>query len=109
MLHPRFFRLPRTSFFLFGPRGTGKSTWLQQVLPDALFVDLLQPEPYRLLDLRGLSAFRSDYPEATGMFLYRGRERLRIDGVWCLPVTELLQEMWPGRALFEPPSPTIDD
>lgn len=29
------------SFFLFGPRGTGKSTWIQQVFPDAAIFDLL--------------------------------------------------------------------
>ncbi len=34
------------SFFLFGPRGTGKTTWLRQHLPDALFINLLQSEFY---------------------------------------------------------------
>ncbi len=29
------------SFFLFGPRGTGKTTWLRQRLPDALYLDFL--------------------------------------------------------------------
>ena len=38
---PRLLQKPERSFFLFGPRGTGKSTWLQQVLPDALRLDLL--------------------------------------------------------------------
>ena len=33
--------LPKSSFFLFGPRGTGKSTWLRTVLGDALTVNLL--------------------------------------------------------------------
>ena len=37
----RLLQRPNRSFFLFGPRGTGKSTWLQQVLPDALRLDLL--------------------------------------------------------------------
>jgi predicted AAA+ superfamily ATPase len=32
---------PDRSFFLFGPRGTGKSTLLRQAFPDALFIDLL--------------------------------------------------------------------
>lgn len=41
----RFFRAPAGSFFLFGPRGTGKSTWLRQHLADdALWLDLLDPE-----------------------------------------------------------------
>jgi len=35
---------PKRSFFLFGPRGTGKSTWLRMEMPDACFVDLLSPE-----------------------------------------------------------------
>jgi predicted AAA+ superfamily ATPase len=48
----RFFRLPKKSFFLFGPRGTGKSTWLRHELPDAVFVDLLKPEVYRELQAR---------------------------------------------------------
>ncbi|MEK7384000.1 MAG: hypothetical protein AAB262_12045, partial [Elusimicrobiota bacterium] len=37
----RFFKTPPDSFFLFGPRGTGKSTLLKENFPDALFVDLL--------------------------------------------------------------------
>lgn len=44
---PRFFQDIKQSFFLFGPRGTGKSTWLKQHLDDALFIDLLAPEVYR--------------------------------------------------------------
>lgn len=43
----RFFLAPPESFFLFGPRGTGKSTWLRQTFPDAVYVDLLDQEAYR--------------------------------------------------------------
>ena len=53
----RCYPVPDHSFFLLGPRGTGKSTWLRQVLPDALWFDLLrthtllgltrQPESFR--------------------------------------------------------------
>ncbi len=39
----------RKSFFLFGPRGTGKTTWLKKHLPGALFFNLLQSDPYNLL------------------------------------------------------------
>lgn len=51
-LQPRFFDPPRESFFLLGPRGTGKTTWLRDRLPDALFVNLLRPETYRELSAR---------------------------------------------------------
>jgi uncharacterized protein len=46
-LIPRLFVPPRGSFFLLGPRGTGKSTWLHQNYPEAVYVDLLDPETFR--------------------------------------------------------------
>jgi len=44
---PRFFSSPEQSYFLFGPRGTGKSTFLKHHYPDELWIDLLQPDVYR--------------------------------------------------------------
>jgi len=32
----------KKSFFLFGPRGTGKTTLLKNLFPNAMFVNLLQ-------------------------------------------------------------------
>ena len=43
----RFFKAPGQDFFLFGPRGTGKSTWLKTAFKGAFFVDLLDPETFR--------------------------------------------------------------
>jgi len=43
----RLFTAPKESYFLFGPRGTGKSTWLRQSYPDALYIDLLDQEVFR--------------------------------------------------------------
>jgi predicted AAA+ superfamily ATPase len=51
-IRPRFFEPPKQSFFLFGPRGTGKSTLLRRAFPDALHLDLLQPELHRELAAR---------------------------------------------------------
>ncbi|MEW6338280.1 MAG: AAA family ATPase [Acidobacteriota bacterium] len=51
-LRSRFFTPPSGSFFLFGPRGTGKTTWLQRSFPDALFVDVLLPEVHRTFGAR---------------------------------------------------------
>lgn len=39
----RFFVGPPQSFFLLGPRGTGKSSWARAAHPDALWIDLLEP------------------------------------------------------------------
>lgn len=46
-LIPRFFKPPNQSYFLFGPRGTGKSTWLRSRYPGALWIDLLNLEVLR--------------------------------------------------------------
>ena len=43
----RFFKASPQSFFLFGPRGTGKSTWLKQHYKDAQIIDLLSPDVFR--------------------------------------------------------------
>lgn len=46
-MYARLLSLPSQSFFLFGPRGTGKSMWLAHVLPDAaLNIDLLRSSTY---------------------------------------------------------------
>ena len=45
----RLTTLPPRSFFLFGPRGTGKTTWLRQQLGHVPWFDLLDSEVY--LDL----------------------------------------------------------
>ena len=45
----RFFDLKAQSCFVFGPRGTGKTTWLRALLPEALYLDLLDPTLHRRL------------------------------------------------------------
>ncbi|MDO8805867.1 MAG: AAA family ATPase [Elusimicrobiota bacterium] len=39
----------RQSFFLFGPRATGKTTWIKTVFPGAVFIDLLDSSVYTRL------------------------------------------------------------
>lgn len=50
-------------------------------------------------DLRALRAFRDDYPEATVRLLYRGKDRLEIDGILCLPVEDFLIRLVPGQPM----------
>ena len=54
----------RRSFFLFGPRGTGKTTWLKHHLPDALF-----------------------------FILYGGATPLYMDGIKVLPIASALRNL----------------
>ncbi len=48
----RFFNKPSQSFFLFGPRGTGKSTLVQGLYKEAFWIDLLDPEILRSYSAR---------------------------------------------------------
>jgi predicted AAA+ superfamily ATPase len=43
----RFLETPQQSFFLFGPRGTGKSTWSAKQYPKAIRIDLLDNAVFR--------------------------------------------------------------
>jgi len=51
-MFPRLLPPPRTSFFLFGPRGTGKSTWIQSHFADAFVVNLLELDTMVRLERR---------------------------------------------------------
>ena len=47
-------------------------------------------------DLAGLRAFGDDYPQAGLFFLYGGKERLKINGVQCVPCDAFLRALSPG-------------
>ena len=46
-VYPRLLTPPKGSFFLFGPRGAGKSTWLRTTFPKAHRIDLLEESLYQ--------------------------------------------------------------
>jgi predicted AAA+ superfamily ATPase len=51
--YTRVFKGPeKASYFLFGPRGTGKSTWLREQYTNALWVDLLRPAEERAFSMK---------------------------------------------------------
>ena len=94
----RFFDIPSQSCFLFGPRGTGKSTWLRHRLPGALFLDLLEPALHRSLNAR---------PERVREFLAGspGTGAVVIDEIQRIPellsvVHALLEEASPPRFIL---------
>lgn len=58
-MYTRLLPLPETSFLLLGPRGTGKTTWLEQRLPNAAGYDLLRTDE-RLRLARDPSAFAAE-------------------------------------------------
>jgi predicted AAA+ superfamily ATPase len=48
----RLFSPPKQSFFLFGARGTGKTTWTKEIFPQARRVNLLEMDTLRTLSSR---------------------------------------------------------
>lgn len=47
----------------------------------------------------GLIAFKEDYPEAETCLLYRGKERIKIKNVLCIPCEEFLLNLYPNRPI----------
>ncbi len=77
MIIARSRELPRDNVFLFGPRGTGKSTWIGGLLPEALRIDLLRESTF------GELVGHADRMEA--MADARGTNVIVIDEVQKLP------------------------
>lgn len=77
--HTRLFQPPdHASFFLFGPRGVGKSDWTRSALPEAVRLDLLEPEVFRTF---------SAHPERLRQWVdaLHGPQVIVIDEVQKLP------------------------
>ncbi len=47
-------------------------------------------------DLRGLKKFGEDFPESSRWLVYRGKDRLLIDGILCVPCEEFLLQLKPN-------------
>lgn len=64
-------------FVLYGPRGFHA-------------IEVKRTSRFQEADLRGLRAFRKDYPEATGHMLYGGDRAYSMDGIEVRPLSEAL-------------------
>lgn len=83
----RVLRCPQRSFFLFGPRQTGKSTWLRTLdLPESWMVNLLSNEIYYRY-LKQPQQFRREAQEK----IRHGTKWIILDKVQRIP--ELLNEI----------------
>ena len=69
-MYTRLLQLPNHSFFLFGPRSTGKTTWLREKLGDALWFNLLLDRDY--------------LPLAQNPGLFRSAVEARPPGTWVV-------------------------
>jgi len=80
----RLYRIPSATYFLFGPRGVGKSTWVRQNVHVDLEIDLLSQRKFLQLqrDAGHLEALTAPLPDNATVF---------IDEIQKLP--ELLDEV----------------
>ncbi len=85
----RYFQDPSGSFFLFGPRGTGKSTWLRRRFPGAVYLDLLDPSLHRILSARPerLEEMAAGQPEG-GVVI--------VGAITCIPIEQFLRSLNPS-------------
>lgn len=82
--YPRLFQAPKSSFFLLGMRGVGKSTLIKQTLKTAKFINLLDESLYQLY-LSNPHAFAED------LSLVKPDDWVVVDEVQRLP--QLLNEV----------------
>lgn len=83
-MYSRLIKPPKNkSFFLFGPRGTGKTTWVKSTFPKALYLDLLEAEIFNDLLAN---------PQRLENYIPKGfRDYIVIDEVQRVP--EILNEV----------------
>jgi len=89
----------KNSVFLFGPRATGKTTWIRdQVEVDfvaygekgLLAFEIKRSHTVTTKDLKGLKLFGSDYETADLYLLYGGDHAEYHDNIQVLPFTQTL-------------------
>jgi predicted AAA+ superfamily ATPase len=69
--------------------------------PDGFWaVEVKNASSVRAEDVRALRTFRDDYPSCEPILVYRGDERLTVNGVRCIPAHDFLAGLRPGHDLI---------
>ena len=128
IMFPRLLKPPQQSFFLMGPRGSGKSTWLRSIFPDAHVFNLLSEETYQRLlssprlfadELRGVSTDKwvivDEVQRLTGLLneVHRFSEEKRLRFILCGSSARKLRRagvnLLAGRALHRSMHPFVPE
>ena len=64
-------------------------------------IEVKNSSKINLFDTKPLEAFLVDYPEAKGIILYRGSERLLQKNILCLPCDEFLKGLKPNNPVWQ--------
>jgi predicted AAA+ superfamily ATPase len=128
MILSRILKAPEQSFFLMGPRGSGKSTWLRATFPEAHVIDLLSEDTYQRLlanpglfanEMRAVSTDRwvivDEVQRLPGLLneVHRFIEEKRLRFVLCGSSARKLKRagvnMLAGRALYRSMHPFVPE
>ena len=63
-------------------------------------IEVKNSDKIRNKDLNGLKSFINDYPEAAPIILYRGKDKLKIQGILCIPCEFFLLQLIPGKKIL---------
>lgn len=67
-------------FIVYGPKGF----WA---------IEIKRSSEVHSKDVRSLSIFQKEYPEATCFLLYNGNKRLQINGITCVPLQDFFSQL----------------
>ena len=62
-------------------------------------IEVKNSKTIRSKELMPLRKFIEDYPEATALFLYRGKEKMKMGKILCTPVEDFLLNLHPKHPL----------
>ena len=51
-------------------------------------------------EIEDLELFLEDYPMAKALLLYRGKERIKLKNILCIPCNEFLKQLKPDQPLW---------
>lgn len=98
----RLLRKSDRSILLFGPRGTGKSTWIHKHFKDAVIYDLFNTSESLRLSREPESLFREAASLPPDRWIVID-EIQKVPALWddvhILPVMDFLQQLWDGGVL----------
>ena len=89
----------RTDLFYWRTRSGNEVDFIVYGTDVFTAIEVKNTDQVRSNDLNGLCAFMEEYPEASALLLYRGRERIKKKGVLYMPVDKFLAGLRPDREI----------
>lgn len=81
-------------FIVYGPKGF----WA---------IEVKRSQEVNHFDCKGLKAFQEEYPEASPLLLYLGKEHRKIDCIDCIPIQTFLSQLIPDGCLNRSSRPPV--